>query len=98
MKYRNIHIGELIKQKFEESKFSISEFAIAIQCCRTNVYNIFNAKSIDTDKLILISKTLDYNFLNEYMMRDLSITHTQIVLDIEFKNGECRVRQIKDSG
>jgi transcriptional regulator with XRE-family HTH domain len=95
MKYYNIHIGELIKQKFEESKLTITEFAKAIQSCRTNVYNIFNLKSIDTDKLILISEALDYNFFEEYIVKDSFTTHTQIVLALELKDGECQIKQLK---
>ena len=94
MKYRNIHIGKLIKQKFDESKLSISAFAKAIQSSRTNVYNIFNSKSIDIDKLILISKVLNYNFLDAYLIKDSS--HSHIVLDIDLNNGEYSVKKIKD--
>jgi len=55
MKYReDIYIGSLIKQKFEEKKISISQFAKAINCSRANIYNIFTSKSIDIDRLILV--------------------------------------------
>jgi len=100
MKYRNdLYIGEIIKQKFNEKNISISQFAKKINCSRANVYNIFAAKSIDIDKLILISKVLDYPFLEEYTLqnRSNSDTNTRIVLEIEVKNGRPYIKQIEDS-
>jgi len=94
MKYRNIHIGKLIKQKFEVSNISISQFAKAIRCSRATVYNIFDSKSIDTDRLILISEVLKCGFLEEYLNKDLSTTDTNIVLNIEIINGRCHITQI----
>jgi len=78
----------------EERKISISQFAKAIRCSRANVYNIFSAKSIDTDRLILISNVLDYDFLGEYFFKDISTTNSQIVLNIELQNGKYHVKQI----
>jgi len=94
MKYRNIYIGELIKQRFEKENISISQFARAIHCSRANVYNIFRAKSIDIDKLILISDVLNYNFLEEYISKEPQTINTQIVLDIELKDGRFNVKQV----
>ena len=97
MKYRNdIYIGKLIKQQFEEKKITISQFAEAICCSRANVYNIFSAKSIDIDKLILISHVLDYPFLEEYMMQNPENSSTRIVLEIEVKNGKTYITQIEN--
>ena len=99
MEYRNdIYIGEKIEQLFNERKINISQFAKAIRSSRTNVYNIFKAKSIDTDKLVLISKVLDYPFLEEYLPKLPPTENTHIVLDIEVKNGKCSVRQIEGNG
>ena len=71
-KYRNLHIGELIKQKVKESKMPIHQFAKKLCCSRTAVYYIFQTKSIDIDKLILISSVLDYGFLDEYRLDNSS--------------------------
>lgn len=99
MKYRDdINIGKLIQQKFEEKKITISHFAKAINTCRQNIYNIFNSKSIDTDKLIRISNVLNYPFLEEYMSQSHSNSNsnTKIVLEVELKNGEVCVKQIEN--
>ena len=72
---KNIHIGSIIRQKVEESSFTIKEFADKINCERTTVYHIFKQKSIDVEKLIKISEVLDYNFISEvYQKQDSNIT------------------------
>jgi transcriptional regulator with XRE-family HTH domain len=61
-----VQIGAVIKQKVEEKGLTISEFADAICCSRTNVYNLFKSRSIDTEKLAKISSVLEYDFFSEY--------------------------------
>ena len=59
MEYRNdIQIGKLIKKIFEEKNITKDQLANAARCCRSSVYNIFDAKSIDTDMLIQIRALL----------------------------------------
>jgi len=95
MKYReDIYIGNLIKQKFEDKKISISQFAKEINCSRANIYNIFTAKSIDIDKLILISNVLEYPFLDDYIFQ--TPLTTRIVLEIEVKNGKSYIKRFED--
>ncbi|MDR0368593.1 MAG: helix-turn-helix domain-containing protein [Bacteroidales bacterium] len=96
MRYRNIFIGRLIKQQFEQKSISITQFAKAIHCSRANIYNIFEAKSIDIDRLILISEVLDYNFLEEYLPTDALHLNAQITLDVEVKDNTLNITQIKD--
>lgn len=62
---KNVHIGNIIKQKFEESHLTMNDFASKINRTRSTVYDIFNRKSIDTDLLLKISEVLNYNFLSE---------------------------------
>lgn len=70
METKNIHIGTLIKQKLESSPLSITQFADCIHCDRTTVYDIFKRKSIDIDRLLLISEVLHYNFLWEVYLKN----------------------------
>ncbi|MDR1724657.1 MAG: helix-turn-helix domain-containing protein [Tannerella sp.] len=65
MQIKEIHIGQIIKRKFLESGLTKAEFAKRIDCVRTNVYHIFNQKSLDIEKLIKISKALDYDFIHQ---------------------------------
>lgn len=70
METKNIHIGSLIKQKLEDSSLTISQFAARINCDRTTVYDIFKRKSVDVERLLLISEVLHYNFLWEVYLKN----------------------------
>lgn len=62
-----IHIGHLIKSVFDASGMTVSELARKIHCERTNVYKIFNRRSIDVELIVKISKILNHNFLADVM-------------------------------
>ena len=74
MLIKNIHIGSVVRKVFLErkrnGKITVSQFADILGCDRTRIYAIFGNKSIDTDMLIRISQTLDYDFLKEYFEED----------------------------
>ncbi|GHT05855.1 hypothetical protein AGMMS49525_13590 [Bacteroidia bacterium] len=61
-----IHIGKAIRQKVKERGLHVTDFADAIHCNRTNVYNLFKRKSIDTEQLKLISEILNFDFFAIY--------------------------------
>jgi hypothetical protein len=63
-----IHIGQMIKARLEETGMKKSEFARRINRTSQNVYDIFQRKSIDTDLLSTISHILDCNFFEPYSM------------------------------
>ena len=60
-------IGPIIKQKFDESPYSVARFAREIRRSRKYVYKLFEVKSIDTDLLLEISELLNYDFINLYI-------------------------------
>jgi transcriptional regulator with XRE-family HTH domain len=62
-----IHIGHIIKSVFDASGMTVSELARQIHCERTNVYKIFNRRSIDVELLVKISEILNHNFLTDVM-------------------------------
>lgn len=66
MNYKNINIGLVIEQKVNELGLSKSEFARKIGIPSQNVNRIFEKSSIDTDKLIIISKALGCDFFSFY--------------------------------
>lgn len=59
-----MHIGKRIKEVFEQQPkaHNIKWFAEQLSCNRSNIYDIFNRSSIDTDRLTQISKVLDHDF------------------------------------
>ncbi len=61
-----LEIGILIRQKLKERKRTIVWLAEKLSCSRTNVYKIFDKRSIDTDYLLRISDILDYDFFKLY--------------------------------
>lgn len=69
---KNIHIGNAIRQKVEESGLTVSQFASKINRTRTTVYDIFSRKSIDIDLLLCISEVLNFNFLEEIYLKEES--------------------------
>lgn len=50
-----MHIGQLIKQEMDKQGKTVSWLARELSYCRTNVYKIYDKKSIDTDLLLRIS-------------------------------------------
>lgn len=53
-------IGEIIKQKRKEQKYSQSELAVRVGCERANICNIENGKSYPSLRLAVdIAKVLD---------------------------------------
>lgn len=67
-----IHIGSIIKKKFDELGISVSWFAKELCCDRTNVYSIFKRESIDTSLLVKISLILKHDFF-KYYSQDLGV-------------------------
>lgn len=69
--YKDIYIGKLIQQKLDESHICYAKFARQIHCSRSNLYKIFECKSIDVERLLLISEILHYDFIHEvYLPQD----------------------------
>ena len=62
-----LHIGELIQEELHRQERTVSWFARKLFCDRTNVYNIFQRKSIDTELLLRISLILNHNFFKYYI-------------------------------
>ena len=79
-----VQIGQLIKERFLQSGFSVEKFASAIGCNRDNVYDIFRREQINTDQLLKISKILKFDFFKTYsdLINNEMITQIQIVINI----------------
>ncbi len=61
-----MHIGQLIKEQMEAQDKTVSWLARELAYCRTNIYKIFDKKSIDTDLLLRICTLLKYDFFAVY--------------------------------
>lgn len=76
---KKIHIGESIAEKLRDKKMTYAEFARKINVDRSTVYHILRSKSIDIERLLLISKVLDYNFIEEVYLK---VQPTQRTIEI----------------
>lgn len=63
---RMIHIGKLIEAELRRQERSVAWFARSLPCERTNVYDIFKRRSIDTEMLLRISVVLRHDFFRYY--------------------------------
>lgn len=61
-----IDIGKRIRQKVIEEGHTSVWLAKELGCHRTNVYKIYEKRSIDTSVLLRISRILNYNFFDLY--------------------------------
>lgn len=80
---RDIHIGSIIRRRVDSCGMSYAEFARRINCERSSLYHLFKCKSIDIDRLILISKVLDYDFIrNVYQKKQGRTAKIYIAVEI----------------
>lgn len=63
---RTIHIGEEIKKRFDASGLTQKEFGAKIGMPQQNVSRVFNASSIDTNRLAKVCVALKFNFFALY--------------------------------
>ena len=64
-----IHVGKLIRERLKEEGKSVVWLAQELGCHRTNVYNIFEKSSLDTNILRRISIVMQHNFF-DYLQED----------------------------
>ena len=62
----DVHIGQLIEDKLREKERNVTWFARKLCCVRSNVYKIFEKRSIDTLLLLRISIILEEDFFYYY--------------------------------
>lgn len=66
MNLDGIHIGQEIKKELQLQERSITWFARKLCCDRSNVYDIFLRRSVDTALLFRICIILDRDFFELY--------------------------------
>ena len=64
-----IHVGKLIRERLKEEGKSVVWLAQELGCHRTNVYNIFEKNSLDTNTIRRISIIMRHNFF-DYLQED----------------------------
>ena len=95
-KPKEITIGEKIKEVFDKSGMTISQFAEHLHYKRQNINNIFRRKKIDIELLVEISKVLNHNFIEEICKKHgfLQNTPYRISLILEINNMDDKALMI----
>ena len=86
---KQLHMGKLVKQKVKDKQLTPGKFGEMINTSRTNVYSIFSREEIRLDLLKLISKKLDYDFLQHISFQDKEMKkqpNISIVININLKD------------
>ncbi len=66
----DIHIGNVIEKVLEKKRITQTEFAKMMFMLQSNVSRMLKRRSMDINKLIIISMKLEYNFFEEYCGRE----------------------------
>jgi len=60
-----IHFGQLIQAELKAQGRTVTWFAKAIHCDRTNAYKIFNSNHLDSELICRISLVLGHNLMQD---------------------------------
>ncbi|PRB00664.1 transposase [Chryseobacterium sp. MYb7] len=66
MLFKDIHVGELIQKRVEETGFSSDRVMNFMQCSHEELRQMYKSKSLDTETLLKWSKLLSYDFFRIY--------------------------------
>lgn len=66
MKFKEIHVGELIKMRFNELNFDFDRFANYLGLSDDEVNALYEKSHVDTELLLKCSKILNYDFFRVY--------------------------------
>lgn len=66
MNFKNIHIGNMIRNAVKESEAELSRICHFFQCTEQEIEEMYRAESIDTLLLLKWSKFLEYDFFRSY--------------------------------
>lgn len=66
MNFKDIHIGTLINQAVTERGIAMSRICNFFKCTETEIDEMYQSKSLDTELLLKWSKLLDYDFFRMY--------------------------------
>ena len=74
----DLHIGHLVQEQLSKDKRSVGWLSREIGCTRNHVYKIFNKASMDSDLLLRISISMNFNFFQYYTAEFLENMKTRI--------------------
>ncbi|MBR1808848.1 MAG: XRE family transcriptional regulator [Paludibacteraceae bacterium] len=75
----SVHIGHIIEAEFRRQGRQVQCLAQKLSCNRATVYNIFRCPSVDTARLLQISRLFGHDFF-QYYSQELSESETTVIL------------------
>ena len=84
---KEVHIGEAIDQRRKDIKMSKSELARKIGMRQQHINKLLDSETIDTGKLIQISRTLSFNFFSLYSTNNNNVS--AFLSSIALGNGDA---------
>lgn len=66
MDFKNIHIGDLIKNRMESLQLKVSDLSADLGCTDKDVNSLLQAETVDSDLLLQFCKILEYDFFRIY--------------------------------
>lgn len=85
-----------MKEVFDASGLSVSEFARRLHCHRQNVYDIFKRQDIDLSLLQRISKVLEHDFVTELYGAKGSKKTLKFSVTVEIaEDGQYKVTEVQ---
>lgn len=66
MIFKNIHIGQMIKDKTVELAIQPSRICNFLKCSEEDIMQMYETKSLETEMLLKWSKLLEYDFFRVY--------------------------------
>lgn len=100
-----VHIGAMVKCVFDNSGLTVTELARKLHYERSNIYAIFNRKTIDVELLANLSVILNHNFFEDVIrlyglptscQTTFSFTINSIAPDLAGKMGEVLKKIIEN--
>jgi len=91
-----IKIGERIEEVVKSKRIQVPELAKALGTERSNIYNIFRRRSIDTDLLKKIGQYVEYDFFQDLLEPETvkkiaikeNVKKSKIFLEIDLSEDE----------
>ena len=66
MNFKNIHIGQMMRETIVESGTEMSRICNIFNCTEEEIQSMLDSESLDTEILLKWSKILDYDFFRLY--------------------------------
>ncbi|MCJ7933450.1 MAG: transposase [Chryseobacterium sp.] len=66
MNFKDVHLGQMMQMKVAESGIEISRICNFLHCTEQEIWEMYKAKSLDSEILLKWSKLLEYDFFRIY--------------------------------